>query len=403
MQKRTYTKIIEDHFKENRQMLFLTGPRQVGKTTVSKELQKKFSNSIYLNWDDQDHKELILKGPSAIAEEAGLNRLGKKKTLFIFDEIHKYSHWKNFLKGFFDTYENKTSILVTGSSRLDVYRKGGDSLMGRYFILRMHPLSIAEIAGQNVNEDPTNQAKKIPQTKLQNLMDFGGFPEPYTKNKRTFYRRWSALKHSLLFKEDLRESTMIQDLGEIELLAELLRHQIGQQGNYSNLAKKIRKSVDTVRRWFEILQSFYYCYEIRPWAKNVTRSLLKEPKFYLWDWSLVEDEGARVENFIASHLLKAVHMWNDLGFGAYGLHYLRDKEKREVDFIITKNQKPWFLIEAKKSANKPISKGLVYFHKMLDTPHAFQVALDLPFVPDNCFEEKGPIKVPASTILSQLV
>ena len=283
MKQRLYLEIAKNHFKEYRQMLFLMGPRQVGKTTICQELQKHYQHSIYLNWDNVKHQSMILDGGEEIAKIAKLDQIREEKSLIVFDEIHKFGGWKNFLKGFFDIYEKQAHILVTGSSRLDVYRKGADSLMGRYFILRAHPLSIREIATSTPpTEFPANQTK-VEQSKVDCMLRFGGFPEPYLKGTPQFYNRWKDLRHTMLFHEDLRELSRIQELGQMELLAELLRNQIGELTTYTSLAKKIRVSVDTIRRWIEILKSFYYCFEVRPWSKNVTRSLLKEPKFYLWD------------------------------------------------------------------------------------------------------------------------
>ena len=206
-----------------------------------------------------------------------------------------------------------------------------------------------------------------------------------------------------LFNEDLRDLTKIQDFGQMEILAELLQSQSTKLTNYSSLANKINVSVDTVRRWIQVLKSFYYCFIIRPWTKNVTRSLIKEPKIFLWDWSLVEDPGARVENFIASHLLKAIHYWTDYGFGEYGLYFLRDKEKREVDFLVTKNKKPWFIIDVKTAENKGLTKSLHYFQEITRATHAFQVVFDADYVDEDCFSHTEPISVPARTLLSQLI
>lgn len=211
-----------------------------------------------------------------------------------------------------------------------------------------------------------------------------------------------AIRKDQLFREDLRDGTRIQELGQLELLAELLRSQAAESMDYQSLSKKVGVSVDTVRRWLEVLKSFYYCFSIQPWSKNITRSLIKEPKLYLWDWSLVDEEGHRNENLVASHLLKAIHFWNDRGLGEYGLHYLRTKDKIETDFLVTKNRRPWFLVEVKTKA-KGISPALYHFQKETKAPHAFQVAFDLPFVHKSCFEEQKPILVPAQTFLSQLV
>ncbi len=403
--KRCYESIIEEHFLQNRQMLFLVGPRQVGKTTTSLEVASPRPNTFYLSWDSQEDRRLILKGPDTVATALELQTLKLEEgvSFVIFDELHKYRKWKTFLKGFFDKHSKKVQILVTGSARLDVYKAGGDSLMGRYFLYRLHPLSVAEILSPPLRNTELGPPKEIEEKLLQTLLQFGGFPEPFLKQDPFFYSKWNRLRMHQLFVEDLRDLTKIQDFGSMEVLAELLQHQAGKLTTYSSLANKINVSVDTVKRWTKILKSFYYCFTIPPWTKNVTRSLIKEPKVFLWDWSLVEDPGARIENFIASHLLKAVHFWTDRGFGEYGLYFLRDKEKREVDFLVSKNKKPWFLVEVKKSESKGLSKSLYYFQEMTKAPHAFQVAFDLDYVDKDCFSVTEPVIVPAKTFLSQLI
>jgi predicted AAA+ superfamily ATPase len=395
---------MEEHLETERQMLFLVGPRQVGKTTTSLEVSAPWPKAVYLNWDIQADKAVIIEGADAVAERAGLNQYAKKKRLIIFDELHKYRKWKTFLKGFFDKYGALVQIIVTGSARLDVYKAGGDSLMGRYFLYRLHPLSVAEIVRPSLREvEIASAAKKISDREFQALFQYGGFPEPFLRRAPRFYTRWRKLRAQQLFAEDMRDLTRIHELSEIEMLAQLLTSQVGQLTSYSALASKVKVSNDTISRWIKTLKSFYYCFTLQPWTKNVSRSLLKEPKVFLWDWSLVEDHGARVENFIASHLLKAVQFWTDRGMGEYGLHFLRDKEKREVDFLVSKNKKPWFLVEVKSSANAGISKSLYHFQEMTKAPHAFQVVFDLDYEEGNCFSSTKPIIVPAKTFLSQLV
>lgn len=401
--KRIYQNVLEEHLTENRQMLFLIGPRQVGKTTTSLDVSKPFQNSFYFNWDIQNDRLKIIEGPDSIAQAIKLNTLTKSKPVVIFDELHKYSKWKIFLKGFFDKYSKYVHIIVTGSARLDIYKAGGDSLMGRYFSYRLHPLSVAEIVDPSIKKQEISKPKKISDHKFFDLFMFGGFPEPFLKKNKQFYNRWKRLRAQQLFDEDIRDGTKIQEVSQIHLLAEILKMQIGQQTSYTEFAKKTNVSVDTIRRWLETLKSFYYCFSLQPWSKNVVRSLLKEPKFYLWDWSLVPDLGARVENFIASHLLKAVHFWTDQGLGEYGLYYLRDKEKREVDFLIVKDNKPWILVEAKNSNNGAPSKSLYYYQEMLAAEFAFQVAMDASYENRDCFEFNYPVIVPAKTLLSQLV
>ncbi len=403
--KRFYEYIIEEHFEKNRQMLFLVGPRQVGKTTTSLEIAEPKPKHFYLNWDSQDDRKLIIQGPDAVARGLDLEmaKLGVQIPFVVFDELHKYKKWKTFLKGFFDKYSKKVQILVTGSARLDIYKAGGDSLMGRYFLYRLHPLTVAEVLLPPMRNVEIGPPKKLDDKEFLALFDFGGFPEPFLKRDPFFYSQWKRLRKQQLFNEDMRDLTKIQDYAQMELLAELLEGQAGQLTTYSSLANKVNVSVDTVKRWIKVLKSFYYCFTIQPWSKNVTRSLIKEPKVFLWDWSLVEDKGARVENFIACHLHKAVHYWTDRGFGEYGLHFLRDKEKREVDFLVSKNKKPWFIVEVKSSENQGISKSLYHFQEMTKAPHAFQVAFDMEYVDLDCFACTEPTIVPAKTFLSQLI
>ena len=234
------------------------------------------------------------------------------------------------------------------------------------------------------------------------LLEYGGFPEPFVQRSKEFSRRWQTIRKDQLLREDIRDGTRIQELAQLELLAEILRNQAAQAMDYQSLANKVGVSIDTIRRWLEVLKSFYYRFSLQPWSKNITRSLLKEPKLYLWDWALIENEGHRLENLVASHLLKAVHFWTDRGLGEYGLYYLRTKDKVETDFIVTKNGNPWFLVEVKTKA-KGLSPALFHFQKETKAPHAFQVSFDLPFVDKDCFQETGPILVPARTFLSQLV
>jgi predicted AAA+ superfamily ATPase len=189
----------------------------------------------------------------------------------------------------------------------------------------------------------------------------------------------------------------------MEVLAYTLQQQAGQLLNYSSLSKKIRVSDQTIRRWISVLDSFFFCFSISPWSKNIPRALLKDPKIYLWDWSVINDEGSRFENFVASHLLKACHFWTDTGLGQYDLFFVRTKEGKEVDFLVTENSKPWILVETKFSDTKTLSKHLAYFHNQLGTKHAFQVVHNMLYIDKSCFDYTTPTIVPASTFLSQLV
>ena len=401
--RRIYQEVLKRHLSQYRQMVFLMGPRQAGKTTLSLDAATEGATHFYFNWDNPSERLVFLEGVEAIAKQAGLQEITSDKPILVFDEIHKFGKWKNFLKGFFDLYEKKTRIIVTGSSRLNVYKKGGDSLMGRYFYYRVHPLSVAEIVSPEwIEEEIRSHPKPITDADWAALLEHGGFPEPFIQRSAVFSRRWKNIRKGQLFREDIRDGTRIQELAQLELLAELLRTLAAQAMDYHHLAQKVGVAVDTIRRWIEVLKSFYYCFSIQPWSKNISRSLLKEPKLYLWDWSLIENEGHRLENLVASHLLKAVHFWTDQGLGDFGLYYLRTKDQHEVDFLVTKDKKPWFLVEVKTKA-KGLASSLYRFQKETSAPHAFQVAFDLPFVQKNCFEERGPILVPARTFLSQLI
>jgi predicted AAA+ superfamily ATPase len=395
--KRKYEHLMNDHFSHNVQMAFVAGPRQVGKSTSCLAFA---DHPHYFNWDSEDHRRVILNGPAAVVDTIGATT---NKTI-IFDELHKYPEWKNFLKGFYDTYALKHfHVVVTGSSRLDLYRKGADSLMGRYFMYRMHPLSVGEITNTKLPAEEISSPHPMSKEKFAALLKFGGFPEPFLRNNTRFYNRWKSTRLKLLFREDLRETTRLLEVGQVEILAELLRYQAGQLVSYASLSRKIRASEDSIRRWISVLASLYFCFQIRPWSKNISRSILKNPKIYLTDWSLVDDPGARHENFVACHLQKAVNWWQDLGYGTYDLYYLRTKDKREVDFLVARNGKPWFIVEVKSASHKRVSKNLEYFQTRTGAPHAFEVVMDKPFESVNCFEYDYPVRVPAVTFLSQLV
>lgn len=396
---RIYDAVFKDHLARHRQMLFVSGPRQVGKTTTCRN-----QANFYLNWDNTNDRDLILRGPSRVAEITNLQQLSGTPEKILFDELHKFPSWKGFLKGFFDTYETLARILVTGSSRLDTYRRTGDSLMGRYFLYRMHPFSVAEILHRNL-PDPARiirNTREIKAGEFDALWNHGGYPEPFIKRDNRFTKVWQTLRKQQLLREDIRELTQIHQLDQMGLMVEHLEQRSSQQLIYSNLARELQVTVDTTRRWVETLSNLHHGFLVRPWFKNVSRSLRKEPKWFLRDWSGISDMGAKAETFVACHLLKAVEGWNDLGFGAFKLNYLRDKSRREVDFIVIRDNKPWFLVEVKNN-RETISESLAYYQKSLGVPHAFQVVMNAPFVNADCFGKSGmPVAVPARTFLSQL-
>jgi predicted AAA+ superfamily ATPase len=378
-------------------MAFVSGPRQVGKTTTCRGIGTR-----YLNWDSVDDRRIILRGPDSVAAAIGLEQLQEQMPVVVFDELHKNRKWKNFLKGFFDVYGARTRLVVTGSSRLDITRRGSDSLMGRYFLFRMHPWSVAECARVSVPESPVRAPEPISDGDWNALLEHGGFPEPFLKRDARFTRRWRALRQDQLTKADLRDVAQLQDLGAMETLALILAEQSSQQLIYSNLSRETGIAVDTARRWVDLLVRLHYGFLVRPWFRNVAKSLRKEPKWFLRDWSGIEDTGARAETLIACHLLKAVEGWSDAGLGQFELRYLRDKLKREVDFLVIRDRKPWFLVEVKNGDGR-LSDALAYFQEQTHAPHAFQVVIDRPFITADCFARSDPAVVPARTLLSQLL
>ncbi len=301
---RIYEAVLYKHLAEFKQMIFLAGPRQVGKTTIAQHILAQ-SKGIYLNWDIIDHRQMILRGPDTIVNQLPSPNLGDPIPIIVLDEIHKFKDWKNYLKGFYDQFSNDIRLLVTGSSRLDIYVKGGDSLMGRYFPYSVYPIATNELISREIQEHVTYSPKEITEGDWMSLWRFGGFPDPFIKRKLSFYNRWQSLRHQQVFREDILDLSKVSDIDQLEVLAKILGSQSSQLINYSSLSRLIRISDHSIRRWFDLLESVYYVFRIKPWFKNVARSLRKEPKVYLWDWSLVKEPGARAENFIACHLLKS--------------------------------------------------------------------------------------------------
>lgn len=270
---RNYTKLFLDHFAEHRQMVFVMGPRQSGKTTVAQDIIDQSREATYLSWDNTDDRGLILQGTNAIADRVSFNTLKEEMPIICFDEIQKFADWRDFLKGFYDSYPDQSRVLVTGSAMLDVYRRGGDSLMGRYFPFSFHPLSVAELTHKQFSQDRDIllQPKKIDNEAFNTLWRFGGYPDPYLKQSEAFHRRWQKLRSQQLLQEDIRDLTRINDLGRLELLAEYMKQNASEQVTYSNLAKHLRITDKTVREWLSVLKSLYFCFEIRPYSKNVSR------------------------------------------------------------------------------------------------------------------------------------
>lgn len=353
---------------------FISGPRQVGKTTLSKSYAQEFNEFQYKNWDESEFRRLWTKSPNQIERE--FNFAEQKNTrLLILDEIHKSKNWKQKLKGLYDTIGQHLSIIVTGSARLNIFKKGSDSLMGRYLNFRLHPLSFGELTGLNPlapEEWKLSLNKKnnrnFDQEPLIKLFDWSGFPEPYFASSDKIHRIWRKDRTEKIVREDLRDLSRLPELSQVEMLTSLLPSKVGSPLSVQSLREDLEVAHGTVTRWLKYLNELFYFFEIRPWSKSIPRSLKKDAKIYLYDWTEVEEQGPRFENLVASHLLKACHYWTDTGEGSFSLHYLRNKEKQEIDFLIVKDKKPWLCVEAKYSSTQIDFKNFKNLLKSVKCP-----------------------------------
>ena len=301
-----------------KKMVFIGGPRQCGKTTLAKTLLDGFSGSIYLNWDDDRQRREILE-----------RQWSQANKLIVLDELHKYKQWKSWLKGVYDTEKSDHAFLVTGSARLDVYRRGGDSMMGRYHYWRLHPFSLSE-RPQDMDAEEA----------LRRLMVLGGFPEPFLQADEREARRWRRQRLDKIVRDDIRDLENIRDIKTLELLIDLLKTRVGGPIVIKNLAEDLQVSQPTVKHWLEVLERMYYIFLVYPYSTNLSRAILKPPKVYFYDNADVEgDQGARFENLVATHLLKSIQFLEDREGFRYQLRYLRDKEGREVDFVLLREKK----------------------------------------------------------------
>ena len=373
---RIYTELISSGHPLGK-MAFVTGPRQVGKTTLVKQFAATEGRgpSIYLNYDIADDRRRILKNDIAVAPL--LHNMPRPSV--IFDEIHKMRLFKRWLKGFFDQYGKIVDIIVTGSGRLDLFQKGGDSLLGRYFLYHVHPLSAAEVVwrpGEPVTPSLDAFWAKLlradSEMDLTTLTEHGGFPEPFLANERSFTIRWQATRRERVMREDVRDLTRIIDIGKLDLLIDLLNPRVGAPLSVNNLRQDLEVAFETARSWLATLERIYYVFGLTPWSKKIARGLQKERKLYFWDWSEVSDHAARFENLIVSHFAKAVDFWNDAGLGRYGIYYIRDKQKRETDLLLTSNKKPALLVEVKLSDRTP-SPSLLEHARQAGVPMLLQV------------------------------
>lgn len=349
-----------------KKMVFLSGPRQIGKTTLAQSFLKNYRDGHpgYLNWDDESARRKILK-----------SEWPKTEPLVVFDEIHKKKGWQVLVKGIYDVWKNTQKFIVTGSARLDLYRKGGDSLLGRYHSYRIHPYTLPELG--------------LNQTQLARLFEFGGFPEPLIERNTVELRRWHQQRVSKLIRVDLRDLQNISDLDKVELLADTLPTRVGSLLSYKSLSEDLETSDKTVKRWIQILETLYYCYLILPYGSDKIKAIKKTPKLYLWDWSQIEEPSVRFENLVASHLLKLCDYWQDtLGYKTE-LRFIRDDTGKEVDFVVLRDRKPLFAVECKFNSTD-VSPSLLYHKSKLNIPKWYQVT----------YNEKDRIIDPNFKILS---
>jgi predicted AAA+ superfamily ATPase len=344
MKKRYLTEQIKADLKKK--MVFVAGARQVGKTTLANQLLE--SKKGYLNWDISQHRELILKRELPVVD------------FMVLDEIHKYTQWRNYLKGLYDSIGDSCKILVIGSAKLDYYRYGGDSLQGRYHFLRLHPFSIAELKITTPGD-------------LMDLLKLSGFPEPFLSGSEMEAKRWSREYRQRLLEEEVRSLEKVTDLGNLELLSLRLPQLVGSPLSINSIREDLQVSHKAISNWLNILERLYAIVRLSPFGAPAIRAVKKEQKHYHYDWSLVPDLSLRFENMAAMHLLKWVHFQQDTRGRELELRYFRDVDGREVDFVITEDLNPIYLIEIKWK-DAALSKGLKYLKERFPHAEAYQIS-----------------------------
>jgi len=377
-ERRLYLKVW-DELAQEKGMVFIVGPRQAGKTTLAQIISESFPNYLYFNWDIPSHRTRLFTNPHFFED---VIRKDASKPLIVLDEIHKFKDWKNYLKGISDQFHNQYQFLVSGSGRLDIYQKGGDSLAGRYYLFHLWPFTIAELGQRNLGikeflQNPLEmriEESKNLKDKWNMLSQFSGFPEPYLANKSASYQRWSNTYSNQLIREDIRDLTAVKSIGEMETLYYLLPSKVGSQLSIPSLASDLRVTYNTIRNWLSLFERFFLVFSIHPWTKKISRAIQKERKIYLWDSPRIEDESRQFENMVAAELWRGITNWNDLGYGRFSLHFIRNKENQEVDFLLANGGKPFLLVEAKTSETQA-TQALKKFQTALKIP-AVQLLLD---------------------------
>lgn len=374
-----------------RRMCFISGPRQVGKTTLVQLFLKRLKQEQnYYNWDTLDVKRRFIENPLFFLENIPepVPSMAKRKGIkhwVVFDEFHKHPRWKDTLKGLFDEFGSSIRFIVCGSARLDLFRKSGESLLGRYFHFRMFPLGPKDVAeGEKfhvtrswnpsesiISDQPPKKFKQA----VDDLYRLTGFPEPFLTGREDFYRRWRDEHLSILATEEVRDLSKISDLMRLQYLTFLLPEKVGSILSLNNLAQSLSCAHSTVNTWLDALEQVYMIFRLPPYMGKLSRTIRKEKKAYFWDWGVIEDKGKRFENFLAVQLMRTVSAWTEWGWGAFNLFYVRTKDGKETDFLITKDRKPLILVEAKLSG-AGLDSSLLFFKERLSVPLAFQVIWD---------------------------
>ncbi len=387
-------------------MIWVTGPRQVGKTTLIRSWPQALNlpNDHYLNWDIPEDRK-ILRGSNL---NFFLDKMSRNSgpPFFLLDEIHKNPKWKRFLKGLYDAFGKKARIAVTGSAALGVYRRGGDSLLGRYWLFHLNPLSVAEVLGASqitrLPEEFAVDRSPAVRESYEHLFQRGGFPEPFYSLNERGYRRWADMRREILVREDLRDLSRIVELTSIENLMELLPARVGSPLSLNSLREDLETSHATLKNWLHWLRQLYYLFSIPAYSKKLSRSLKKEEKIYLYDWAEISDPASRFENLVAMHLKKAVEAYREMLGEKMELYYLRDKEKREVDFLVTRAGRAWMLIESKLSQD-PSPAHLNYFSTRLKPTHTVLLTHDWTEIGYRQFRETRYWLSPAGAFFSNWV
>jgi len=375
MHHRLLYKELWDELSRDKGLVMLAGPRQSGKTTFACEIAAKdYSDTIYFNWDIGKDKRRLISDPEFFSKEPRSSV--KSRPLVILDEIHKYRDWKNYLKGIFDQFAGDYQFLVTGSGRMEFSRKAGDSLAGRFLRFHIFPFTLTELSNRRraIHDfmssplDGFDDASPRETSELFNaLWELSGFPEPFIKGRRAFWTRWSRAYGDQIIRDDLRTVADIRNLDSIEILFALIPGKVASPLSMNNLAGDLQIAFDTVKSWLILFDSFYLTFRLSPWTEKITRSILKEKKVYLFNFPVIDDEAGRFENLAALEFFRAVEAWNDHGWGRFSLHYLRNKEKQEVDFLLAENNRPFLLVEAKLTDDKPAA-SLIALQRSLNIP-----------------------------------